>query len=405
MKNFITSVLLCFLFVQHVQADMDPKSAKRTKKANELTLKYKFDDAEKIYRKILTKYPYYSTVWDAYSKMAAYRYAYHKSLDKRFTITVSKKDSSDSKSADSLAQALTSLLSGALSKTYQDKAIDIYSEATLKCEYSAYSSSLLRHTLFDKPVDEHVKDTAWYPFNKAERQFTRKNYAEAARLYQEAIALDSNFYSAKLYLGDAYYMLEDYVSAAKYFRNAIEESPTNIEPRKYLVDALANIRADEEAIEACTQALLIYPDVSLFLKLSDLLEKKNKEFDRKWMPREIMPGTDTKKITNTGNGPWKYYLEARLNFDTSYYDKKTGIIKANPITQQTYLEVYCWEQMLKNSPENLFTDARAMQQKGFLDCYVLFSLFHHATEPQFTHLSQNSRDHLRKYINLLYTSK
>ncbi len=396
MKDIFNLLIAFLAMCQFVFADLDPKTIKKLEKAKKLTEQNKYDAAEKIYRQLADEHPYYATVWNEYAKFGANRYSFYERTDKGFKITVNG-------GTDSMTQALTELFSSIKpSRIYYDKFIDICKEATLKNEYAYYPSIYLRSYLYDKKVDTKISDSAYYHFRVAERYFGKGNYIEAAKQYQIAIGLDSNFYQARLYLGDSYYMLKDYVTAAQYFRNAIKVEPSLIEARKFLVDALANLGAYDEATEECIQSLLMYPDVASYGKLEDLAQRKGKKFDRGWLYRDILPTVSYKQPQIAPkNASWKYYLDAKSNFDTAYYDKKTGIIKDNPTTKQKYIEVYCWEQMLKQAPEEHFKTAREMQEKGYLDCYVLFSLFHQDSYAQYAHLSKTDRTRLRTYIDLL----
>lgn len=395
MKNIFNLLILLLATSQFAFADLDPKTIKKLEKAQKLTEQNKYDAAEKIYRELVDIHPYYATVWNEYAKFGASRYSYHERDDNEFNITVSG-------GTDSMKQALTELFAAIKpSQLYFDKFIDICREGTLKNEYAYYPSIYLRTNLFDQRI-KNVPDTAYHHFRIAERHFGKANYTEAAKQYQIAIDLDSNFYQARLYLGDSYYMLKDYVTAAQYFRKTINVEPTLVEARKFLVDALANLGAYEDATEECILSLLIYPDVAMFDKLDELARQRGKKFNREWMYREIFPAVSYKQQPiNVKSASWKYYLDAKAKFDTALYDKKSGIIKDNSITKQKYLEVYCWEQMLKQAPADHFKTAREMQEKGYLDCYVLFSLFHHDNYAQYAHLSKTDRTRLRTYIDLL----
>ncbi len=395
MKYIIQIIFLLLVTCQFAKAELDPKTVKQLEKAKTLTAKNKFEPAEKIYRSIIDKHPYYATAWNEYATFGITRYNYHQNNDRFFNISVKG-------GSDSLTKVLAELLAGIKpSVVYYDKFINICREATLKNEYAYYPSIFLRNYLFDKKIDKNIKDTAKYHYRIAEKHFGNGNYTVAATQYQIAINLDTNFYQAKLYLGDSYYMLKEYVTAAKYFRNAIITQPTLVEPRKFLVDALSNMDAYDEAIEECIQSLLIYPDVAMFIKLNELTSNKGNKFNRKWIFREIFPTTNNKQPLPNAKGSWQHYLDAKTSFDTSYYNLKTGLIKDNPTTKHKYIEVYCWEQMLKNAPENEFKYAREMQAKGYLDCYVLFSLFHNDCLAQYTELSKTDRSRLRTYIDLL----
>lgn len=400
MKKIILFFCCIFLLLT-TKAQMDAKSVKKLNKAKALVANHKYENAEKIFNSILDKYPYYGTVWDAYADAALKKYQRAKYSEKSFSITVSGE--SDEKS-DSLIQQLSALLSGAAASTiYYTQFTNVCRNATLKCEFPSMASAYLRAQYFDADVivDKDIKDTANKIFAKAEKYFAQRNYTEAIKYYQKAIDLDSNFYFAKLYLGDCYYMLEDYVNAVPFFKIAVKGQPKLVEPRKYLVDALMHINADEEALEECIQALLIYPDVGMFSRLETIVNKKGKTFNKKWIPRELLPKSRPTELPKKIDANWQLYLNAKNNIDTGIYDRKTFLKKVPEKAGTAYFEVHCWEEMLKSAPKEAFKDAREMQAKGYLDCYVLFSLFHVDYKDQFIYLAKNDRARLRNYIDLL----
>lgn len=385
------------------QAQIDAKTVKKLNKANELVKKRKYENAEKIFNEILEKHPYYNTVWDDYAQAVLQKYEYAKSTERSFTITVNGKSASEN---DSLARQLAELLSGAkVSKLYYNQFINVCRDATLKSEFPHMASAYLRLQYFDIDVnlkiEENINDSAKGIFNKAEKYFAKRNYTEAIKYYQNAIDLDSNFYFAKLYLGDSYYMLGDYVNAIPFFRSAVKNQPKLLEPRKYLVDALMNISAYEEAFEECIQALLVYPDVGMFNRLETIVNKKGKAFSKKWIPRDMLPAAELVELPKNVDKIWQPYLDAKNKIDTSIYDSKTFLKKSTEKISSPYFEVFCWEELLKSASKDAFTNAREMQAKGYLDCYVLFSLFHVDYKDQFVYLVKNDRARLRTYIDLL----
>ncbi|MCC7029051.1 MAG: hypothetical protein IT257_02015, partial [Chitinophagaceae bacterium] len=73
----------------------------------------------------------------------------------------------------------------------------------------------------------------------------------------------------------------------------------------------------------------------------------------------------------------------------------------NDKTQERYLEVYAWEKMLTNASPKLFPFARAMEKIGYLDCYVLITLFHSDLYSQFKDFVKLNEDKIKKYYYLL----
>lgn len=390
MKELLILLLTCYAISGFAQTD--PKTAKKLEKAEKLEKDQEYDAAEKIYLSLLKEYPNSSYIWNEYAQCAYERYYVSRQRSRVIYLNPSKNQDQQ------FAQLVAALSSAGITEGHRANFIRICREATLKSE-SEMASVYLRDVFFDLPVDTAVSDSAKREFNAGERFFQRKDYTQAITHYSNAAAIDSHYYKAKLYIGDSYYMLADYVTAGKYFRKAIEEQPALIEPRKFLVDALERMKAYEEAYEETIKALLLYPDAGMFMRLDQIAAKKNKTFNKLWIPREVLPNQT--RTTSYKNKVWKYYVDAKNDFDTSYYDRKTGIIKPNPVTTHKYLEVYAWEQLLKNAPADQFTEARQMQEKGYLDCYVLFSLYHVDVLNQYLDLSKSNRDRLRSYIELL----
>src|SRR5690606_35572773 len=106
-------------------------------------------------------------------------------------------------------------------------------------------------------------------FNKAEEEFKNKNYNKAGEYYQRAIEYQPDFYKALLYLGDTYYFMNNYIEAINKFKQCSEKYPHFLEPRKYLVDAYRKEGLYDKSYEEAIEAVLVYPDLSMFAKMED----------------------------------------------------------------------------------------------------------------------------------------
>jgi len=264
---------------------------------------------------------------------------------------------------------------------------------------SSRASQLLRNYFVDYAPDTAVSEAAQKEFDTAEKYFSKKDFNKSKLYYEKALALQPDFYKAIIYIGDSYWYLENMDSAIYYFRKGIEMNPDLLEPRKYLVDALGFSKRDEEAVHECIEAICIYPDQSMFIKYSDLIERKGKKFDQKWMKRGSEINSIAWAETKTKDPVWSIYQDAENDIKL-YCDSNGVITKSNALTTSKYLEVYCWEKMLKDSKKlpAEFAFAKEMAEKGYLDCYVFLSVFHFDLYDQYVDFVKNNRDRIKTYI-------
>lgn len=270
-------------------------------------------------------------------------------------------------------------------------------EASLQSE-SLYASIYLRSFLIDNSPDSVINYDAEKALNEGENYFVKGDYKSAIAKYRKALSLQPGYYKATLFIGDGYYGLQRYDSAIHYFEKCVLMNPNSLEPRKYLVDALARDEQYDRAANECITGLCFYPEPSMFLKLSDLYEVNGKKLNRHWFPRDVYINGCGSEPAEGLDDPWSKYKAAAS--EVQNYCKK-GILSENPVTGQKYLEVYCWEKMLNDyngtDPNLLF--AKKVQSEGYLDCYVLFSLFHIDLYDQYIDFTAGNRERLLYYIN------
>jgi tetratricopeptide (TPR) repeat protein len=89
------------------------------------------------------------------------------------------------------------------------------------------------------------------------------NYAKAAASFRKALALDSNYSQAALYLARAEHAMQEYDSARKHFDQAIAADPDYIEARASYGGMLLDIGATDEAIRQLTAVVQRDPNNSL----------------------------------------------------------------------------------------------------------------------------------------------
>ncbi|MFT5513641.1 MAG: tetratricopeptide (TPR) repeat protein, partial [Bacteroidia bacterium] len=280
------------------------------------------------------------------------------------------------------------ILYGILNSSFKKLSLlDALNEATLYCNDLKLESAMriMRTEFVDKkyPVDTNITEDAKEVYKEAEQSFWAKNYNEAAGLYAESVDLDSTYYKARLYLGDSYYHLEEYSRAAPIFNECAERFPNLLEPQKYYADALEGMEQWEKALDAAIEGLLRFPEVGMFSRCSDYAEKMGKEFEQEWIPKQcpVNVATDTVEIEtmNLEQYPeyWEYYVEAKGKI--ARYTDKDGMLSTNSLTDYMTLEAYCWDHMLERADKDIeeLAFARKMKAAGYLEPYVLISLFHY----------------------------
>ncbi len=371
----------------YVQGQTDTK----VEKAIETFNSGKYDKGISMMEKIKDKNPSEDN-WDLLVKMYSSRYE------------ISNKNASDP------AIIMLMQMGGLKQKDLYLNTTESYSEMISKSReallysQSPQASMILRIYLIDKEVDQNISSEARSEFNKAEEFFGKKEYENALLQYQKALEIQPDFYKATIYIGDCYWYLENMDSAIVYFQKGIQMHDDMLEPRKYLADALSYAKKDEEAKEACVEAICIYPDQSMFMKYEDLLERGGKKLNKHWIPRGSEVNQKGNAISKVKESHWTVYQEARQEVEN--YCTDTGIISVeNDKTDAKYLEVYSWEKMLDSSSElpEEFSFAREMRDKGYLDCYVFISVFHFDLYGQFADFSRNNKDKIKTYIKTYLT--
>jgi tetratricopeptide (TPR) repeat protein len=419
----ILLVSIGFLFAFSIVYSQSNPLDKKMEKAYSLIEKDKIDDAEKYMVKLLSENPDYGPGWDYLCKIRYKQYTQSKSLDNIFggDIVVTTKDEKGKdikNNNDSLGKNLMKMLNDIKpSKIAYDKYLYTLRQATLLSNDAYYSSQVLRTNFIDEETDTAVSRKALKYFNDAESEFEKKNYNDAAKLYKRAIGEQPDFYKAALYMGDCFYYLGNYIEAINSFKKAVEKFPNALEPRKYLIDAYAKEKLYSEALTEVFSAMAVYPDQSIaFAKMDDALYLNNKTLDIKWIPRGTFPNkiiSDSSRLNKYQpsadelicKSPWTFYKNSFSSIQT-FCNEKGIVEKSNTLTKSGYMEVYGWEEMLKNSQDPLLDEARRMQKDGFLDCYVLVTCFHFDFYDQYIDFVGKNKSRITEYYTkYLLTAK
>jgi tetratricopeptide (TPR) repeat protein len=94
---------------------------------------------------------------------------------------------------------------------------------------------------------------------RAEEHYRARRFAEAAKLYEQAIAVCPDCYLARAYLGDATLFGGDAAGALVHYRRAAEINPHDYRLYYFQGSALARLGRVEEAIEAWVWSLVLNP--------------------------------------------------------------------------------------------------------------------------------------------------
>lgn len=390
---------------------------KKMKKAYALVEKEKYEEAGKCVEDILEDDPKYGDGWDYLVKIRYKQYSDSKKMDvlTKGNIVVTTKDENGKEvkaEDDTLGQKLMELLNGISPSEMAYNRFDYtLRKATLVSDEALYCSQVIRNLYIDDEKDTAVGRKALKYFNEAEEEFAKKNYNEAAKYYKKALEEHPDFYKAALYMGDCFYYVGNYIEAIKSFKAAVEKFPNDLEARKYLIDAYAKERLYDNALEEMINSFTVYPDASIeFAKLEDVLDFTDKKLSVHWIPRGTFPGHMPKKVSlneykpekeSKLKDPWTFYEEAITKI-VPYCDKNGLITKPCDFSQAKYMEVYAWEEMLKNSKDPVLDGARKAQKDGYLDCYALVMCYHYDFYDQYRDFSTKNgariKEFYRKYI-------
>jgi len=414
MTKLLLSIITIVFSYSLLCAQSNPAEV-RLRKINALLEKDKIDNAEEQLVDLLNEYSTYGRGWDLLRKIRLYQYNQSKSISGLFggkiTVTTKDKDGNEIESKDdSLGTALMNMLSSVdPSKLAYNKYIYTLRKATLLSNTAYHSAIYLRNEIRAIDVDTLVSTKALKYYNKAEEEFAAKNYNNAAKLYKRTLEYQPDFYKAQLYLADVYFYMGNYLEAIKNFKLCSNRYPMFLEPRKYLVDAYSKEGLYEKALTASIETMLVYPDPSIFAKFEDLVYLTDNKVAVDWEPRPVFPNTidrDNGTIRfNQYSDPdpmepiehWVHYAEALPKIE-EYCDTNGVITKSNKLTSTKYLEVYSWQEMLNNSDSKKLEQARNMQKKGYLDCFVLITCFHDDIYDQYLHFVTHNKEKVMEYF-------
>jgi tetratricopeptide (TPR) repeat protein len=112
-------------------------------------------------------------------------------------------------------------------------------------------------------------------FNQAGDELQKQNFQEVQKLYEEALAIDTNYFKSWTNLGDTYYLLGDFVKAEKMLKKAIEMNDIGYQEYFFLADVYDQMGKSGESIDAISHAFMLNKNNSNLLRALNRLLLKN----------------------------------------------------------------------------------------------------------------------------------
>jgi len=279
--------------------------------------------------------------------------------------------------------------------------LNVCRQATILSE--SYSADYYYRTIeIEKDPDTLIAEKAVVYFDEGMEFFEKKDFELAIMNFKKAIKEDANYYKANLNLGLAFWNEEESDSALFYFNQAKNLQPIILTPRDYIIQVLVEEGLYFRAKKECLDALCIYPGFDVKLAYLKVLYVENKYMDDNRILRSFYPNNMRFEEQRELNGTFSAYRAAKNKI--SKYCNEDGIIEENGKTDDMYLEVYSWRQLLNNLSNSERPDyldfAKEMEEDGYLDCYVFLSQFHVDIYPQFKHFMsfEKNRERTKEYI-------
>lgn len=273
----------------------------------------------------------------------------------------------------------------------------------LMCEDYYPAQDTLMHEILDTmysidkgvpaKLRERYRDGAW--------AMERRDYAMAEETFLEVLREMPEYYRARMMLGACYYLQGKMGKAINELNEASTSKTKMPDACLWLTDVYIAQNRLNEARETCVEGIMRFPSAALFNRLQKIDSALGHKFDRHWVSRDYAINTWKLKSDKAPTDlVWKPYRQS-LDRIRPYCDSSDIIVRPNDYTTSKYMEVYGWEQLLRYNKSPEFDIARKMQAKGFLDCYVLISMFHADLYRQQQHLVRANPDKVKQYLEML----
>lgn len=190
----------------------------------------------------------------------------------------------------------------------------------------------------------------------AVEQLKKRNYDKVKTIYEEALRLDSSYFKTWTNLGDACYLLEDYVCAERYLKKSLEMNTIGYQEYFFLADVYDRQGKRDKAIDAIAHAYMLNKNnTSVQRGLHTILEKYGLQLrsDRLQFPFQIRKTGVTEceiQFRKTEGYQWmamancmacwemEPYFRERLCKDSTSWSAKVDMYKECLFNQGVFME-------------------------------------------------------------------
>lgn len=255
-----------------------------------------------------------------------------------------------------------------------------------------------------------------------ENAFLKGQFAEAARFYERAFALDSRIYDAPLLAGDMYFRLNQFEKAEEWFSRAIQIDPNRETAYRYSATPFLVRGQLDAARTRYIDAVIAEPYSSLAWRgLSIWAEKAGVSLDhpRIEIPTDVTPPENGKmtltvdpklldeKARRTGLGSWLMYGMSRTSWATSEFGKAFPTestyrhsLREEAAALRSVIEAVKQSEREKQISELDPSLAKLMEldNNGLLEPYILFALADRGIAQDYAEYRKANREKLRRYL-------
>lgn len=262
-----------------------------------------------------------------------------------------------------------------------------------------------------KEVDDAMRE--------GEASFAKREYSKAIRSYQIALLFDTKQYAAALFIGDAYYQMEQPVEAGEWFGRAVAINPNRETAYRYWGDTLMKQGKVLEARDKFIEAYIAEPYSRFTQAAFSHWGKENNtslSHPRIEIPTSVTPVENGKMTINldprilskdkdASAAAWLMYGFVRAtwasdNFAREFPDEKTyrhslreeaaalrAVVKALPKN----------ENEVKKVEQTLLT-LQKLENDGLLEAYILLAMPDEGISRDFPSYRQANIENLRRYV-------
>lgn len=279
-----------------------------------------------------------------------------------------------------------------------DAFLGVCREATLRSTSSKADLNLRNMVLPTNPDTFHVSDKDNQLYTDVVDLIGAGKYSSAEMLLSELHKRYPESYSVLFEYFSLYAEQSKTDSAKVYIEKLVNLYPEILAPREHMARIMFREGNYYGAKKQVFEMMKRYAgqDIKNYYREVLIIEHKiynEHRINRNFEPNRI--GT----VHGLVPDEWKAYRQAKVEFGDNCND--IGIREAGE--KSDYLELYSWRKLLDahraGKPEFL-SYAYQMEEKGFLDCYVMVSMFHVDFFEQYQHWAKNNGSRIADYLEL-----